>query len=158
MADLCVAYTFGGLTINSQSDTADRLVLPDDGVTGLDGRPIRRQVDPRGVIDGSIVFEAFFAARLITFKGYVEINTVDWAGSMTTAFAAAVMNLEDSVKSTLEGLINTPTNLTWTQSNGNAESVSCVYGMPGGELQFGGPMALPTFQFTLVEATTFVSV
>jgi hypothetical protein len=47
--------------------------------------------------------------------------------------------------------------LTWTQSNGNAESVTCVYGMPGGELQFGGEMAIPTFQFTLIEATTFIS-
>lgn len=157
MADLCVEYSFAGLTINDNTDTVDRLVLPADGITGLDGRPIRRQVDPRGIIDGSIVFESFFAARIITFKGHVEINTVPFLGSITTAYAAAVMNLEDTVKAALEGVVNTPTALTWTQSNGNAESVTCVYGMPGGELQFGGEMAVPTFQFTLIEATTFIS-
>jgi len=156
MADLCVEYTFGSVTINEQDSTMDRLVLPADGVTGLDGRPIRRQVDPRGQIDGSLVFTAFFSARVIVFKGYVEINSVPWPGSITTAYASAVMNLEDSVKTTLEGLMNTPTALTWTQSNGNAESVTCVYGMPGGELQFGGEMAVPTFQFTLVEAASVI--
>jgi len=156
MADLCVEYSFAGLTINEQDDTADRLVLPADGVTGLDGRPIRRQVDPRGQIDGGLVFTAFFGPMVIVFKGYVEINTVGFLGSITTAYAAAVMNLEDAVKAALEGVLNTPTALTWTQSNGNAESVTCVYGMPGGELQFGGEMAVPTFQFTLVEAATII--
>lgn len=156
MADLCVPYSFAGLTINSQDPDVDRLVLPADGVTGLDGRPIRRQVDPRGQIDGGLVFTAFFGPREIVFKGYVDINTVPWPGSITTAYAAAVMNMEDAVKAALEGVLNTPTALTWTQSNGNAESVTCVYGMPGGELQFGGEMARPTFQFTLVEAASII--
>lgn len=156
MADLCVEYTFGSVTINEQDATMNRLVLPADGITGLDGRPIRRQVDPRGQTDGGLVFTGFFGPRVIVFKGYVEINTVPFLGTVTTAYASAVMGVEDALKSALEGVINTPTNLTWTQSNGAAGSVSCVYGMPGGELQFGGEMVVPTFQFTLVEASAVI--
>lgn len=156
MADLCVEYSFAGLTINEQDPTQNRMVLPDDGVTGLDGRPIRRQVDPRGQIDGGLVFTGFFGPRVIVFKGFLEINTVSFLGAVTPAYASAVMALEDTIKSALEGVLNSPSNLTYTQSNGTGVTISCVYGMPGGEVQFGGGMVVPTFQFTLIEASAII--
>lgn len=158
MADLCCEYSFAGLTINEvQEDTAaptDRLVVLADGIVGLDGRPIRRQVDPRGQTDGGIVFGAKYGPRIIAWNTQVKIGTVEMAPN--DAYFAAVMDFQNTVRTALEAVLNTPTPLTWTDSGGTAGSVTCVYGIPDGHVQFPGSMMDCRCTFTLVEASEII--
>lgn len=150
MADICCEYTFAGITINDTSPDVDRLVLDDDGVTGLDGAPVRSQVDPKGLTSGGIVHPKFFGARIITFKGFVHIQTAE--PSQTTAYNTAINTLEAAVVAALEGALNGETPLAWTPTGLSARSISCTYGVPGQEIQFTGAM-LPgerTFSFSLI--------
>jgi hypothetical protein len=155
MADLCCQYTFAGIEINDTTDGTDRLVLGEDGVTGLDGAPIRSEVDDQGQSDGGIVHPKFFAARVITFKGFCEIRSVSIGQNAT--YYAALNTLEAAVVSALEGALNSASALTWTPTGGGARSISCTYGVQGGEIQFGGSMLEKTFEFTLVAAEPTIS-
>lgn len=150
MADTCATYTLGGLTINAT--TGDTLLTDFDGgdITGLDGAPIRSQVDPQGQSDGGIVHQKFFGPRVITFTGGILIRTVTDPDS--ALFVAAVNAVISSAKTTLEGILNTPTSLSWTETGGGAHSISVTYGTDGGEFQTTGNMLQKKFSFTLVAA------
>jgi hypothetical protein len=146
VADLCCVYTFAGITINDFD--SDGLVLGDDGVTGLDGAPIRSQVDPRGQIDGGIVHTKFFGPRIITFNGFVNIQSVPIVQS--AIYFEALNDVEAAVVAALEGALNTPSNLAWTPTGQAARTLSCTYGTTGGEIAFAGSMLEKTFTFQLV--------
>jgi len=149
VADQCCEYTYVGLTINDETEGTDRLALDESGgVTGLDGAPIRAQIDPKGQIDGSIVHPKLFAGRIIVFKGVVDIRTVE--DRMTAAYRAALMTFEAAVISALEGTLNTESALAWTPSGGSAQSINASYGIEGGEIVFSGSMIDPEFTFTLI--------
>ena len=155
MADVCCEYTIAGLTLNN--DTGDTLMLGGDGVQGLDGAPIRSQVDPRGQISGGIVHTKFFAARIITFSGEVLIRTQ--VPEDTTAYITAINTLEAATVSALEGILNSPSTLGWTPTGLAARSISVTYGVPGQEVQFTGEM-LPgsrTWSFSLIAAAPAIS-
>lgn len=155
MADLCCAYSFAGITINNPADGVDHLILGENGVTGLDGAPIRAEIDDQGQSNGGIVHPKFFGARIITFSGFVNIQST--VRERSTAYFSAVNTLEAAVISALEGVLNTPTTLSWTPTGGSGKSISCTYGNQGGEIQFGGSMLEPTFTFTLVAADPTIS-
>lgn len=155
MADLCCAYSFAGLILNNPADGVDHLMLGEDGVTGLDGAPIRAEIDDQGQSDGGIVHPKLFAARIITFKGFCNIQSV--AVERNTAYGSALNALEESVITALEGVLNTPTPLTWTPTGGSPKSISCTYGNQGGEIRFGGNHMEKTFEFTLVAADPTIS-
>ena len=155
MADLCCPYSFAGIVLNNATPGADRLILGEDGVTGLDGAPIRAEIDDQGQSDGGIVHPKFFAARIITFKGFCHIQSV--VVEMNTAYYTALNALEASVVTALEGAFNTATALTWTPTGGSPRSISCTYGTVGGEIQFGGTMMEKSFEFTLVAAEPTIS-
>lgn len=125
-------------------------MIGDDGeISGLDGRPIRAEIDDQGQSDGGIVHPKFYAARIITFSGEVHIQSAAFG---TTAYITAINVLEAAVISALEAQLNTETALTWTPTGGSPKSISCTYGTSGGEVQFSGAM-LPgerKFTFTLV--------
>jgi hypothetical protein len=146
MADLCTVYTFGALTLNPSS--GDGLFIGEGGIQGLDGRPIRAQVDNKGVTDGGIVHPKFFGPRAIRFGGPMKIESV--ARKPTVGFFAAVNAVEAATIAALEALLNTPTALSWTPFGGTPESLTCTYGIEGGEIQFGGSMMLKTWTFALV--------
>lgn len=74
-----------------------------------------------------------------------------------TPYFTAVNTLEAAVISALEGVLNTPTTLSWTPTGLSGRSISCTYGNQGGEIQFGGLMMEPTFTFTLVAADPTIS-
>ena len=92
MADLCCAYTIAGIVINNPTAGADRLVLGEDGISGLDGAPIRAEIDDQGQSDGGIVHPKFYAARVIVFRGFCHIQSVTVERS--TAYYTALNNLE----------------------------------------------------------------
>lgn len=120
------------------------------GIEGLDGAPIRAQIDPRGQISGGIVHTKFFGPRIITFNGVVYIQSV--VDRQSGAAMAAVMAVELAVISALETQLNSATNLSWTPSGGSGQSISCTYGTDGGEIKFTGTMLEKRFTFSLVAA------
>lgn len=159
MADLCCQYTIAGIKINDTTDGADRLMLSFDNghVLGLDGAPLRAEIDDQGQSDGGIVHPKFYAARIITFQGEVHIQTAQ--PEDLVAYLTAVNTLEAAVVTALEGIRNSASNLTWTPTGGSGKTISVTYGTTGGEIQFDGP-PLPgerTFTFTLVAADPTIS-
>ena len=155
MADLCCAYSIAGIVINNPTPLTNRLILGEDGVTGLDGAPIRAEIDDQGQSDGGIVHPKFYAARIITFRGFCHIQSVPV--ELNTAYFTALNTLEASVVSALEGILNSASALTWTPTGGSPRSISVTYGTQGGEIQFGGNMLEKTFEFTLVAAEPAIS-
>lgn len=159
MADYCCQYDIAGIQINDATDGADRLLTDLEGgeISGLDGAPIRAQIDPRGQISGGIVHPKLFGARIITFTGAADIQSV--AEASTTAWITALNVLEAAVIVALEGILNTPSSLAWTPTGGAAKSITVTYGTEGGEIRFSGPM-LPgerKFTFTLVAESPTIS-
>lgn len=150
MADTCAVYTLSSLTINAT--TGDTLLTDFDGgdITGLDGAPIRSQIDPQGQQSGGIVHEKFFGPRIITFTGAILIRTVTDPSS--AAYIGAVNSVISSALSALEALLNTPGTLSWTETGGGAHSISVTYGVEGGEFQTTGNMLQKKFSFSLVAA------
>jgi len=159
MADLCCEYTFSSVKINNSSDTANSLITDFEGgeILGLDGAPIRRQIDPQGQSDGGIVHNAFLGARIVTFTGLVAIVSVVDPGGNPTAVWTAINTLEAATISALEAVRNTPTNLTWTPTGGSGKTLSCQYGVPGGEIQFTGNLRERKFTFQLVAANPTIT-
>lgn len=160
MADLCCAYSIAGITINNATAGADRLLtsFENGSITGLDGAPVRSQVDPLGVTHGGIVFPKYFGPRVITFAGEVHIQSVTWSPG-ASAYVVAVNNLEAAVVAALEGILNSASSLAWTPTGLSARSISVTYGVPGQEVQFAGP-PVPgerTFSFSLIAGSPTIS-
>jgi len=151
MADTCCVYTLGGLTINAT--TGNTLLTDFEGgdIIGLDGAPIRSQIDPQGQSNGGIVHQKFFGPRVITFTGVILIRSVTDT-SDTAAYVGAVNAVIANAKSTLEGILNSPTSRSWTETGGSGHSISVTYGTEGGEFQTSGNMLQKKFSFTLVAA------
>lgn len=158
MADYCCQYTFSTVEINDTTADVDRLMIGDEGeITGLDGAPIRAEIDPQGQSDGGIVHEKHYGPRIISFSGEVHIQSVGFEDR--DGYIAAINTLEAAVVSALEAQLNSAANLTWTPTGGSGKSISCTYGTDGGEISFSGAM-LPgerKFTFTLVAANPTIS-
>ena len=156
MADTCCPYTIAGITINATSGDCLTTDFEEGQILGLDGAPIRKQIDPQGQSEGGIVHPAFLGARIITFQGKVLIRSVA-AGALPTTYAAAVNVVEAAVTSALEGILNGGGTLAWTPTGGGARSIGVSYGVPGGEFQPTGNMVDRRFSFTLVAADPTIS-
>lgn len=160
MADLCAPYAIAGFTINNATAGVDRLMtsFSNGQITGLDGAPVRSQVDPFAGTSGSIVHTKLLGSRVITFAGEVHIQSVLWT-SESTAFLTAMNTLEAAVITALEGILNTPSTLSWTPTGLSGRSISVTYGVPGSEVQFSGPMVPGerTFSFSLISALPTIS-
>lgn len=152
MADLCCQYSYSSVRINNSSATANSLITDLDGgdILGLDGAPIRRQIDPQGQSDGGIEFTSLYGPRIVTFTGAVVIVTVADPGGNPLAVWAALNTLEAATISALEAQRNSASNLTWTPTGGSGKTLSCYYGVPGGEIQFSGNLRQRKFTFQLV--------
>lgn len=155
MADLCCTYTFGSLTLNpaqvGEEPAAGLYLDEEDGITGLDGAPIRAQIDPKGQADGGIVHTKRQGARIITFKGFVLTSEDTRDHRDTEEYREELMNIQDTAIAALVAQLNTETNLAWTPANDpGGRTLSCTYGNEGGHIQFGGSMRDPTFTFVLV--------
>ena len=154
MADTCCVYTVAGITINATSGDCLHTDFEEGEIAGLDGAPIRKQIDPQGQSSGGIVHEAFFGPRVITFSGKVLIRSVASGGE---AYAEAVYAVEAASISALESFLNSSTTLAWTPSGAGARSISVTYGIEGGEIQFSGNMLDKRFQFSLVASNPTIS-
>ena len=119
-------------------------------IDGLDGAPIRSQIDPQGQSDGGIVHHKFFGPRIITFTGAVLIRSVTDPSS--DAYIGAVNAVIAAAKSALETQLNSATNLAWTETGGSSHTISCTYGTEGGEFKTNGNMLQKKFSFSLVAA------
>lgn len=154
MANPCAAYTLGstGLIVNGD-ETDDRLFTGNtaNGVQGLDGAQIRAPVDPQGVQDGLLVHEKFLGGREIVFSGEVQIVTAPYFDDVD-AYLLALEALEDSWRTGLETMLNTPFTLSWS-----SKSITVTYGFEGAHLQFGGTAIAPTFTFGLLAASPTIS-
>ena len=108
MADMCDVYTVAGMTINAAS--GDTIVL-DQVPDGLDGTEIRRTIPPRGQAAGAIFLPGFDAHRIVTFNGFVAINSLEWGDP---GWNAAQESLVQSWISAIAGITNSPGTLAWT--------------------------------------------
>lgn len=156
MADTCCTYTFGSLTVNATSGDCLFTDFEEGEILGLDGAPVRKQIDPQGQSSGGIVHPAFFGARIIQFRGKVLIRSVA-EGAPANTYAAAVNAVESAATSALQAQLNSATNLAWTLTGGGSHSISCTYGVPGGEFQPTGNMVDRRFTFSLVAADPTIS-
>ncbi len=154
MADTCCAYTVAGLTINASSGDCLLTDFDEGQILGLDGAPVRKQIDPQGQSDGGIVHPAFYGPRIIQFQGKVLIRSVT---ADAATYAAAVNTVESATVSALQGILNGGGTLAWTPNGGSAHSITVSYGTPGGEIQFTGNMIDRRFSFTLVAANPAIS-
>lgn len=155
MADTCTSYSLAGITINASSGDCLFTDFEDGDIQGLDGAPVRKQIDPQGQSDGGIVHPAFLGPRIITFSGRVLIRTVDLGNKED--YAAAVNVVEAAAVSALEGILNGGGTLSWTPNGGSAKSLSVSYGTEGGEIRFSGNMIDRKFTFTLVAANPTIT-
>lgn len=149
-------YTVAGLTINATSGDCLFTDWTDGDVQGLDGAPVRKQIDPKGQTSGGIVQIGLLGPRIITFSGIVLVRTVDPGDPL--GFAAAVNAVTEGARTTLEGFVNASTTLAWTPNGMAAHSISVTYGTEGGEFQTSGPMLQKKFSFTLVAADPTITV
>lgn len=156
MADTCCVYTVAGLTINAATGDCLATDFDEGQILGLDGAPVRKQIDPQGQSSGGIVHPAFYGARIIQFQGKVVIRTVP-DGAPATTYAAAVNAVEAAATSALQGILNGGGTLAWTPNGGSAHSIGVSYGIPGGEFQPTGNMIDRRFSFTLVAADPTIS-
>lgn len=157
MADTCCTYTFGSLTVNPSSGNGLTTDFEEGNIAGLDGAPVRKQIDPQGQQSGGIVHTAFYGARIITFTGKVFIDPDVVPDVASTAYVAAVNAVESAAVSALQAQLNSATNLAWTPTGGSGKTISCTYGVPGGEIQFSGNMIDRRFSFSLVAADPTIS-
>lgn len=155
MADTCCAYTVAGITINASSGDCLHTDFEEGEIAGLDGAPIRSQVDDQGQSDGGIVFQKFKGPRIITFSGRVLIRSVTMGNP--EGYAAAIYAVEAASIAALESFLNSSTTLSWTPSGASARSISVTYGTEGGEIQFSGNMLDKRFQFSLIAADPTIS-
>lgn len=155
MADTCCPYSVAGITINATTGDCLHTDFDEGEITGLDGAPIRKQVDPQGQSDGGIVHGAFYGPRVITFAGKVLIRSVTLGNRED--YAAAVNAVESATVSALQSFLNATTTLAWTPTGGSAKSITVTYGTEGGEIQFFGNMIDKRFQFSLIAANPTIS-
>jgi len=154
--DACCEYVYSDITINDETAETDRLVLDaDGGVTGLDGAPIRAQIDPKGQADGGIVHTKHLGPRIIVFKGFFDIHSVE--NRQTPEWREAVEQLRSDTLSSLEAQLNSEDDLEWTPAGLSAHSIACTYGIEGGEFRVEGDALDPTWTFTLVAADPAIS-
>lgn len=155
MADTCCAYAVAGITINATTGDCLHTDWDDGDIQGLDGAPVRKQIDLLGQTNGGLVQPAFFAPRIITFSGRVLIRTVE--PSDKTAYVGAVNAVIDGAVTALQSFLNSTTTLAWTETGGGAHSITVTYGTEGGEFQSSGPMLDKKWSFTLVAADPTIS-
>lgn len=161
MADRCCQYSYAGITVNGAL-TTDTLLITDDpstGWTGLDGAPVRRQVDPLALMDGGDSQPAWRGARIITgtFAVFIGTHISHDPFNDTDDYLSKLITYEKSIITAFEAQLNSAATLSWTDSAGAARSISCLYGTEGGEVQFGGSFAEPTCTFTLVAENPAIS-
>lgn len=150
MADTCCAYSVAGITINATTGNTLHTDFEGGDITGLDGAPIRSQIDPQGQSEGGIVHQKFLGPRIITFQGKILIRSTNPGDP--EGYTAAVNAVIAAAVSALEGFLNSTTTLAWTPTGGSAHSITVTYGTEGGEFQSTGPMLDKSWTFTLVAA------
>jgi hypothetical protein len=153
VTDPCAEYTvFGSLIVNQGDGTVDRLWTgeTENAITGLDGRPLRQQVDLGGQFSGVHLQDAYWDAREIVFQGIVQIVTADYWEDIS-GYREALMDLEAAWVSAWDSALDTTFNLTFTPAGQSGQSIAVKLFNP--PLQFGGTLFEPTFTFGLISAT-----
>lgn len=156
--DTCCVYTYSSLTFNEALDTPSLWLAEEDGVVGLDGAPIRSQVDPKGQADGGIVHTKHFGPRIVTFNCFVYIPEELVADRQTVEYRTEVVAVESAVVSALEALLNTESELAWTPAGLGEHTLQASYGTDGGHVQFSGSMVDRTCTFTLIASDPTIDV
>lgn len=114
MADLATTYTLttsGGTIVFNDGDlgTTDDLYWI-ASIEGLDGAPIRAQVDNAPQAHGGIVHTFWKGPRHVTIEGSILIQSVPWGGYCLPQRNA----MEDDLRIALESIIQTDGTLSWT--------------------------------------------
>lgn len=142
--DLCVEYAVGAsLKLNQGGMSGTTTTIRTTAITGLDGRPIQVTIVPNAGTSGSDRLTAQLRGRVIRFTGDVVVYSAGElftpADAVTngtmTAYLTAVNTLVDAWVSGLEAAVNSSFTLSWTPTGLGADSLTCFYGVEGGEFQ-----------------------
>lgn len=131
MADLTCTYTLatpgGTITFNNGDlHTLDDLYWI-AAIEGLDGAPIRAQIDNAPQTHGGIVHTFWRGPRHIGFQGSILIQSVPWGGSCLVERNDMEEDLRVALESTLQD--NTGT-LSWTPAGQSARSLTVRCDIP----------------------------
>lgn len=113
MADLCDIYTLETDDIVFNAATGDTYLIQD--LQGLDGAPIRREVEDNPQTEGKLLYPAFLDARIITFEGTLLIRSVE--PEDLDGYVAAQNALDSAASAYSDSSINTDRTLAWTGSS-----------------------------------------
>lgn len=137
MADICAVYTVAGLTFNATS--GDTYITTD--IQGLDGAPIRAEIDDKPQADGGLVFPLLLGARHVTFEGFIGVRTENF-GFDKAGYIAVINAFEAALIAGLESIRLSPGTLAW-----DSNSLSVYYDSP---VLFRGDQFAKRFIFGLV--------
>jgi hypothetical protein len=120
-------------------------------ITGLDGRPVRRTVLPKGATNGGIAQLARYGPRLINVSGIFLIQDADGTvispAEALTTYLTRVNTLAAAWESGLEALLNSDFTLNYTPTGQGAVNKTCRYGYEGAEWQTDWPDVTQPFTF-----------
>lgn len=130
MADLSCVYTLacpGGTVYFNDGDlhTLDDLYWIAT-IAGLDGAPIRAQVDNAPQAHGGIVHTFWKGARHITMEGSILIQSVPWGGSCLNERN----HMEEVLRAALESTLQANGTLSWTPTGQAARSLTVRNDVP----------------------------
>lgn len=130
MADLACVYTLAcpGGTIsfnNGDLKTHDDLYWISN-IAGLDGAPIRAQVDNAPQAHGGIVHTFWKGPRHVTMEGSILIQSVPWGGSCLPERNA----MEEALRSALDSTLQASGTLSWTPAGQAARSLTVRNDIP----------------------------
>lgn len=153
MADLVCVYTLttpGGTIRFNDGDlhTHDDLYWIAT-IGGLDGAPIRAQVDNAPQAHGGIVHTFWKGPRHITFDGAILIQSVPWGGSCIEE----MNGMEDDLRVALESTLQSSGTLSWTPAGDSAHSLTVRNEIPVEYSPQEGYM-IRQFTFGLVSASS----
>lgn len=153
MADLACVYTLstpGGTVSFNDGDlhTTDDLYWIAN-IDGLDGAPIRAQVDNAPQAHGGIIHTFWKGPRRVTIEGSILVQSVRWGGS-----CLVVRNeMEDDLRVALESTHQSSGTLSWTPSGQSARSLTVRNDIPVDFTPQEGYMIMG-FTFGLVSAAS----
>lgn len=130
MADLACVYTLSTPGGTIRFNDGDLKTLDDlywiANIAGLDGAPIRAQVDNAPQAHGGIVHTFWKGPRHVTMEGSILIQSVPWGG-----FCLVERNeMEDDLRVALESTVQSSGTLSWTPAGQSAHTLTVRNDIP----------------------------
>lgn len=145
-APASLATPFGTISFNTGTGDEYRIT----NIEGLDGAPIRTQVDDAPQTDGGLVYPFFFGARHITIEGQLRVRSQTTTPNLIGARNA----MEDALVSALASIIRADGVFSFTRTGASARALAVRNDVT---VQFSGSGLIKDFIFGLVAANPHIA-